>query len=613
VQTYDGATAAWSTKTTHYYYDGWSVVEETDAAGNLTASYLNGRDLDEPLAAAIPGVNNGAPVCFHQNPLGNVELLTDAQGTVLERYRYDLQGNVTVLSADGTPTGGGPETALSPYLFTGRRFDAESGLYYVRNRYYSPLLGKFISPDPLDYVDGMNVYAYVNGNTANLVDPMGTHWDEEDERRLHPDSSSGNRSVPPPPRPLPSFPIPRIPLRPPAPLVPLVPLLPYGSPPRRPTEMQRIRAKGVHDADMAWLGSMAESAGETAQEAGEGLKISGAFLLEAMLYEDETTNYNKFNAVEPRHTGLQTGSCNFRTVVSGSTDETLVGIEISYEQLVEYISECAVQNNPDGGWRMYRDCAGFSALYSVPGVKVVQAFIPVHPDGRDMTSVEHGQIILLSISDVSGMGAVTAETVVTSPKMMGSFLPRTRSELLLMRVQEDMVIGHYFGVMGEVSLPAPMPVVVERGSNLVWRGVAGPSLAEERAFAAFADGLPARGPLSNATLDNLIESINTSSRLADSGWIQASESFEIARGFGTSSGTRGGAIFGIRPTQDAVFVNRVPSLANSIDHAPQRIVAFPGSIPADSITSVLIVNKNGVVTKAFVRPKISIKPGAISH
>jgi len=60
-----------------------------------------------------------------------------------------------------------------PYLFTGRRFDAESGLYYFRNRYYSPLLGKFISPDPLDYVDGMNVYAYVNGNTANLVDPLG--------------------------------------------------------------------------------------------------------------------------------------------------------------------------------------------------------------------------------------------------------------------------------------------------------------------------------------------------------------------------------------------------------------------------------------------------------
>jgi RHS repeat-associated protein len=102
-----------------------------------------------------------------------MELITNAQGTVLERYRYDLQGTVTVLDADGNVRTTAPQ---SPYLFTGRRFDAESGLYYVRNRYYSPLLGKFISPDPLDYVDGMNVYAYVNGNVANSNDPMGTDY-----------------------------------------------------------------------------------------------------------------------------------------------------------------------------------------------------------------------------------------------------------------------------------------------------------------------------------------------------------------------------------------------------------------------------------------------------
>jgi RHS repeat-associated protein len=78
-----------------------------------------------------------------------------------------------VLDADGSATGAALSTALSPYLFTARRFDAAWGLYYFRNRYYSPLLGKFISPDPLDYVDGMNVYAYVNGNVANRIDPFG--------------------------------------------------------------------------------------------------------------------------------------------------------------------------------------------------------------------------------------------------------------------------------------------------------------------------------------------------------------------------------------------------------------------------------------------------------
>jgi hypothetical protein len=43
----------------------------------------------------------------------------------------------------------------------------------MNNRYYSALFGRFISPDPLDYIDGMNVYAYVNGNVVNFLDPYG--------------------------------------------------------------------------------------------------------------------------------------------------------------------------------------------------------------------------------------------------------------------------------------------------------------------------------------------------------------------------------------------------------------------------------------------------------
>ena len=37
----------------------------------------------------------------------------------------------------------------NPYMFTGRRFDDETGLYYYRARYYSPGIGRFMSADPL--------------------------------------------------------------------------------------------------------------------------------------------------------------------------------------------------------------------------------------------------------------------------------------------------------------------------------------------------------------------------------------------------------------------------------------------------------------------------------
>jgi len=59
------------------------------------------------------------------------------------------------------------------WLFSGRQFDGESGLYNLRNRYYNPFAGRFTTKDPIGFRGGINLYAYCLNNPTNLIDPFG--------------------------------------------------------------------------------------------------------------------------------------------------------------------------------------------------------------------------------------------------------------------------------------------------------------------------------------------------------------------------------------------------------------------------------------------------------
>ena len=61
------------------------------------------------------------------------------------------------------------------YRFAGRELDGESGLYYMRARYYDPKTGRFLTEDPIGIAGGLNLYAYVGNDPINRRDPSGTH------------------------------------------------------------------------------------------------------------------------------------------------------------------------------------------------------------------------------------------------------------------------------------------------------------------------------------------------------------------------------------------------------------------------------------------------------
>jgi RHS repeat-associated protein len=86
--------------------------------------------------------------------------LTDGSGNDLASYSYDAFGAIR------SQTGSSPNY----WLFAGEQRDVDSSLYYLRARYYDPVVGRFLSRDP---VGGGNPYAYAENNAVNLVDPTG--------------------------------------------------------------------------------------------------------------------------------------------------------------------------------------------------------------------------------------------------------------------------------------------------------------------------------------------------------------------------------------------------------------------------------------------------------
>ena len=69
----------------------------------------------------------------------------------------------------------------SPWLFSSQRYDYATSLYHFDKREYDPHIGRWLTPDPLGFADGPNLYAYVNNNPLIYVDPYGLFWAEAGE------------------------------------------------------------------------------------------------------------------------------------------------------------------------------------------------------------------------------------------------------------------------------------------------------------------------------------------------------------------------------------------------------------------------------------------------
>ena len=120
-------------------------------------------------AAALMGVAQAATITYYHNDLaGSPIAATDASGQVIWRESYRPYGERLTNAA--TSSG-------NKIWFTSRRQDVETGLVYMGARYYDPVMGRFISTDPVQFQEGnlhsFNRYAYANNNPYRYRDPDG--------------------------------------------------------------------------------------------------------------------------------------------------------------------------------------------------------------------------------------------------------------------------------------------------------------------------------------------------------------------------------------------------------------------------------------------------------
>lgn len=159
------------TATNYLVYNGIHCIAEVDANGSLKRSYTYGPGIDNILAMTDYTGGSTSTYYYITDHQGSVYAVTDSSGNIVEQYRYDAWGRVNAYDASGTPLS---SSAIgNRYLWQGREYSWETGLYYFRARWYDPITGRFLSKDPIGISGGLNQYVFCGNNPVNVTDPDG--------------------------------------------------------------------------------------------------------------------------------------------------------------------------------------------------------------------------------------------------------------------------------------------------------------------------------------------------------------------------------------------------------------------------------------------------------
>jgi len=174
--------------TTKYHLLGDAVTYESNGTDSIYYTYApNGQLLSMNLSTRNPDGtwSQGVEYYYIRNAQNDIVGLLDSSGNEVVRYTYDSWGKlISIKDENGNDVTNDTNHIgyKNPYRYRGYRYDNETRLFYVGNRYYDPNTERFLNADNTDVltatndVTDKNLFAYCDNNPVMRADHDGDFW-----------------------------------------------------------------------------------------------------------------------------------------------------------------------------------------------------------------------------------------------------------------------------------------------------------------------------------------------------------------------------------------------------------------------------------------------------